>query len=111
MRHYGNPLVAVLPAGVLLAGSLSFARHDSFFVLAPFFGVTLLLLGATTQYFREHRWLRKGIDFAEDLRTDVGTAVGVLSVGLVVLAAFAPFFSIRQINQWLGRGRSQNAGL
>ena len=92
-----RPLLALIPAGVLLAATLYYAGASSFFLL-PLLGVILLLMPFVWHVARERRWEATGIDFP-DLGVDIGLRAALLSLALVAAAALAPSVSVRRIVQ------------
>jgi transglutaminase-like putative cysteine protease len=97
LRRFGRPLIALLPAGVLLAGSFSYIRQDEYIGLAGFVGIVLVLIGVSRQYIQERKWQQDRVDYAEDLRVDALVSTGAISVLLVVVAAIVPIFNLRQM--------------
>lgn len=97
-RRLAQPLTALAPAGVLLSTILAY-RPNQATSLLPMLTSTLLLLGLTGHYARENRWRATGVDFAHDIRTDLGFTIIPLTIALVALAGFAPSISIREITR------------
>ena len=83
-RRLQQPLMAVAPAGVLLAVSMSFARASAL-PLVPFVAGTLLLLAVTNYRSNQNRWQVSSVDFAEDINYDVG----IWSLAVVVAVTFS----------------------
>lgn len=97
LRRWERPLAALLPAGVVLAGSFSYVREDAFLPLASFVGIALLLIGLHRQFRQEKSWQRNQFDYAEDVRLDTLLAAGTISGILVVIAVLIPMINVRQI--------------
>jgi hypothetical protein len=55
IRRYENPILAALPAGVVLGGALAYVGGDAK-VLILLVGCVLLLLSLTSHHLRERRW-------------------------------------------------------
>jgi transglutaminase-like putative cysteine protease len=96
VRRWENPLLAMVPAGGLLATLLAYVLRYEIGLL-PVVGTTLLLLGLVNYRSRERRWQKQRVDFALDIRTDLGIAVVYISLGLMALAGSAPSFSVQKI--------------
>lgn len=97
-RRLAHPLAALVPAGILLSTILAY-RPNQATSLLPMLTSTLLLLGLTGHHTRENRWRATGVDFAYDIRTDLGFTIIPLTIALVALAGFAPSVSIREITR------------
>ena len=100
LRRLENPLLTLLPQGTLLAGSYSYTGQTEFIGLAGFVGVMFLVMGVNGQYFRERGWIKRQLDYAEDLRLDALIAVSMVAVVLTVVAATSSFFSVEQFRTW-----------
>ena len=100
LRRRNQPLLAVLPAGVLLAFSLNYSRGNSLY-LGGWLGGTLLLTAAHRHLRDLHRWHNERIDYAEDLPHDLTLAIIALTVLLTLAAMFAPMVSIRKISEFV----------
>ncbi len=99
-RRRRQPLLALAPAGVLLAGSINYERASAL-VLVPFLEAALLLMAQTNHARREESWKAKGIDFSEDVRSDLGFW-SIVAAGLIVLlAAGTPTISIHKLTSWI----------
>jgi transglutaminase-like putative cysteine protease len=57
------------------------------------------LIGLTGYNTHKQRWLADKIDFASDIWLDLSMAIVPISLVLVILAAFAPSISIREISR------------
>ena len=84
-RRWRQPLLALAPAGLLLAGSINYERANAL-VLVPFLEAALLLMAQTNHARREADWQAAGIDFSEDIRSDLGFW-SLIATGLIVLLA------------------------
>ena len=86
--------LSLLPCALILGTILIVEQRPGFWSLATLAGIMLVLAALTTFVRQEQSWEDRGIDFSEELRIDVGlTALG-LAAGLVIIAAFAPYFSL-----------------
>ena len=114
MRRLRQPLLAVLPAGALLGTTLAYTLRPVGAFL-PLVGATILLVGLAAQQSREQRWQAARCDYATDIRFEVGLAVGITALVLVVIASIIPnlaitgiarrvqeFFDVRAMNESLG---------
>ncbi len=100
IRRYENPVLAVLPAGIVLGGSLAYVRGDSK-VLILFVGCVLLLLSSTSHYIRERQWKGIPLPFSEELRFDVGGWSAFITISFMLAATILPNFSIRKVISWI----------
>ncbi len=98
-RHY-RPLLAILPAGALLSFLLSYAA-ESAGILLPLVGLTLVLMALVKQRAREFRWVLSGIDFSQDLWTDLTVAASLVAVLIMITAALAPSLSAKRLVRWV----------
>jgi transglutaminase-like putative cysteine protease len=96
IQRLAHPLAALTPAGVLLATILAY-RPAQATNLIPMLIVILLLLGFTGHFSRERRWLAKGVDFAQDIRTDLGFVIIPVALLLALAAGLMPSISIREL--------------
>lgn len=97
-----KPLLAMLPPGALLVVTLANTVGPMLNLLAVL-GATLLLIGLTEQFVREHRWQVNNIDYALDIRTDISFAVIIISVSLMALAWAAPSLSVIEVARFSRR--------
>ncbi|RME76598.1 MAG: transglutaminase domain-containing protein [Chloroflexi bacterium] len=95
-RRYRQPLLAVVPAGGLLAVVLAYALSHTGALLVVL-ASTLLLMGLTSAHHREQSWLARRVDFSRDIRLDLAFAVLAVSLGLTAVAGAAPSLSITNI--------------
>jgi transglutaminase-like putative cysteine protease len=98
VRRLESPLLAMVPAGTLLATMLAFSLSQVN-ALIPVLAATLLLIGLSGYYTRKQRWLADKIDFASDIWLDLAMAIVPISLALVIAAALAPSISIREISR------------
>lgn len=99
-----NALLAVLPALLLSAGTLSYGGRMSV-TLYLMLGATLLLL-ATIQYGRrEQEWITTDVAYPKEKGRQIGMAAFLVTVVLVVLAAFLSSISIQRIRNWISEHR------
>ncbi|NUM46133.1 MAG: transglutaminase domain-containing protein [Anaerolineales bacterium] len=109
LRRWGRPLVALFPAGVVLAGCFSYVRQESVIGLAGFVGLVLLLTGLHHQYQQEKKWQNNHMDYAEDLRLDaLGSASG-LTLLAVIVALLVPIINFRQFVDFFQTPATGNA--
>jgi transglutaminase-like putative cysteine protease len=92
------PVLAVTPAGILLAGILNFTRGNAI-ILVPFVAAILLLMSLNRYEVEEQYWKKNRIDYAEDIRLDMITVIPLLVIGLAIVAYITPSFSVRRIIQ------------
>lgn len=96
VRRKTHPLLAVAPAGALLATSLAYVRGNPT-ILLPLLAVLLLLTAFVFYHNRQRSWEASGLDFAEDIRVEQYFVVVALSGALVFMAALAPSLSIQRM--------------
>ena len=93
-RH--QALAAILPAAVMLAGTLNYVSGNALY-LAPLLGTSLALIAVTQYDVQERYWDTHNIDFAEDIRLDMSTAIILITMAFMVTSAVTPSFSVQQI--------------
>jgi transglutaminase-like putative cysteine protease len=103
-----NALVAILPAILLSAGTLSYGRRDSLAVYLML-GMALLLLATVQHDRRELGWDEAGVAYPAKKGSQVGLAAILTAVALVLLSAFASWISLHRIVDWLSFQRSSVA--
>lgn len=94
-RHH-SALAAVLPACVMLAGSLNYVAGNPLY-LVPLIGIALILIAVIGYDRQEQYWINHNIDYAEDIRLDMSIAIILLSLGFMVASIIVPSFSFQQI--------------
>ena len=113
IRRYENPILAALPAGVVLGGALAYVGGDAK-VLILLVGCVLLLLSLTSHHLRERRWEAFSLPFSEELRFDVSGWSVFITLSLMLAALMLPNLSIRNVISWIessGGQASQSEGL
>lgn len=92
-------LVALLPAGVLLASNAYFFWDGRLWL--PFFLGGLTLVGVLMQRWTlEQRWQQQGMDYSVDVRLDVLLAAIGLALLVTLPAAFMPRVVLRPTADW-----------
>jgi transglutaminase-like putative cysteine protease len=104
-RH-GAPLLAVLPAGLLLSISLDYAWAEPYWLLM-FLASTLLLIGFLRHRRRRRRWLRTGMDHPEDVGVETAVMTTLITIALVGLAALSPSISLERLVDFFEGGPAQ----
>ncbi len=96
VRRLRRPLLAVAPAGALLASAISYSRHhpESLLLLL---GAALPLLALLRYDERRTHWQEEMIGFPVDTGLDVGATVVGMTIALVAAALLAPNVSVRQV--------------
>jgi transglutaminase-like putative cysteine protease len=87
-----NPLLGMVPAGVLLAGSLNYTRASPV-TLVTLVGALLLLMAVVRYDSHEQRWTEQHIDFAEDIEMDTGILASAIVIGLMLVSLATPSLS------------------
>lgn len=108
IRRYENPILATLPAGVVLGGALSYVGGDAK-VLILFVGCLLLLMSLTSHYLRERRWQALPLPFSEELRFDVSGWSIFITLSLMLAALILPNLSIRNLISWIESSGGQGS--
>lgn len=96
VRRCDQPLLGLLPAGMLLVLSMAYGTGNFAFLLL-LVGLAWLLLALVSYTAHERRWQAAGIDFALDIRTETAFTVIWLTAALVALAQMTPVFSVQQL--------------
>lgn len=89
-----DPLLALLPAGILFSASLSYAWEESYWLLL-FLGTVLLLKAIMQHTIHKRRWENSGTDYHEGVGVEIGITAAMATIGLVALAWLSPSFSIQ----------------
>jgi transglutaminase-like putative cysteine protease len=93
LRRRSQPLLACLPAGFLLAATLNYSHLKSY-VLMPFLAGALFMMAVSSLNSHLHRWAATGVDYSEDIRTEIIFAAAALAFTIPMLASLAPSLSI-----------------
>lgn len=115
VRRLGQPLAALLPAGVVLSGVINYTGASTYSLLA-FLGGTFLLILHVLQQKRETTWEMQKIDYPQDMRFDLALPTLPLVVFILILAAVIPSISFSKLvdlsRSFSGEGsaRSELAG-
>jgi hypothetical protein len=96
LRREHAPFIALLPAGALLSGSLSYATAEYHWLLL-FLGCVLFLKASIGLMTRLLFWADAGVDYHTDLGGDALVASLIITVILVALAWFTSSFHISEI--------------
>jgi transglutaminase-like putative cysteine protease len=96
VRRHNWALRGIIPAGLLLAISLSYTRVDHY-ALPMFVGAAWLLIALTGYLGHERRWQATQTDYSTELRFDVAAMAGFLALTLMMVATVVPSFSVRSI--------------
>ncbi|MCB0164022.1 MAG: transglutaminase domain-containing protein [Anaerolineae bacterium] len=99
IRRLKRPLLAITPAGALLAATLAYYPKDvsGIYIMV---GAALLLVGFTRYWVREQSWQTGGIDYSEDIRTEAVMIIIVITVSLLAVASLTPSLSVWQVARW-----------
>lgn len=96
IRRWQRPLLAMTPAGILMATAAAFSLQ-MVEILLLVMGAMLLLIGLTRHQNREGRWQRNSIDFPADIRLELGVWIAGVTMVLVMTAWLIPSISVQQI--------------
>jgi transglutaminase-like putative cysteine protease len=94
VRRRSQPLLAVLPGGVLLSATLNYTHLKSY-VLFPFLAGFLLLMAFSSFNSHLRRWVTTGVDYFEDIRIEIIFTAAALAFTIPMLASLAPSLSIQ----------------
>ena len=95
-----DPLRAVLPPLALVAVSLVMVWNSSF-GLTLMFGAASALLVIANFDFRKRTWEQKQVRSTAGVQLNIATTAALLAVGLMLLAALVPAFSLERLNKAL----------
>jgi len=90
------PVLAITPAGILLAGILNYTRGNAI-ILVPFAAAMLLLLALNRYEVEEQYWKENRVDYAEDIRFDMILTIPLLVICLAIVASVTPSLSVKPI--------------
>lgn len=96
VRRRGQPLHALLPAGILLSATFYYSGADAVRLLL-LLAALLLLLPLVGHVERERHWGAENTGFSREIRVDIAVAVLPLALGILVISAIVPSISVRQI--------------
>jgi transglutaminase-like putative cysteine protease len=100
-----NALLAILPAIMLSAGTLSYGRRDSVTVYLML-GAALILLATVQHDRREQGWDETSVAYPEKKGRQIGSAAIITALALVLVSAFVSWISLQRVVDWLSlRGR------
>jgi len=103
-RRKEKPLIAILPAGLLLTVSLGYT-YGATTALFPLIFAVLTLSGLTFYQKRERSWKARNMDYPEEERSENILLIFGITLGFVVAAALIPRISIRwvveTIQEWV----------
>ncbi|MBI5035241.1 MAG: transglutaminase domain-containing protein [Chloroflexi bacterium] len=96
VRRHSHPFRALLPGIAVLGAILAYVGGDASY-LVWVTGALLLLMVAQSATLREQRWQTNGMDYAEDIRSDLVIAGVFISLVLTGAASMMPSISITQV--------------
>lgn len=108
-RRTYHALTSLLPAGVLITSSLSFARGSVYF-LVPIIAGLLFLLAWDQFNLLQAEWQERQTDVAEDIIPDMVMWISAVSVTVIILSLFVSVFSTQKLFQTLRDFAAQNTG-
>ncbi|MCJ7659366.1 MAG: transglutaminase-like domain-containing protein [Anaerolineales bacterium] len=96
VRRIKNPIISIIPAGLLLAAVLNYVRKDTYLILLIL--MSTLIMTAFVEYkSREMKWENKALDYPEDIRIDFTFTIVVTVFVFTSLAFITPSLSIKSI--------------
>jgi transglutaminase-like putative cysteine protease len=96
VRRLSQPLIALLPAGAVLAAILNISRSGTIMLL-PFLVAGLILIAYVSYKKRERDWEIDGLDYPESIRVDFSLSILTVIIILAIASAVAPAVSVRAI--------------
>ncbi len=99
MRRWHQPLLALLPAGSVLAALSAYTQQAVIYPLL-LVGIYLALQVLLSYFLRLEIWAREEVD-APELHIEVGVAAIGVPFLLTALAVMAPSLSIRSVVEWM----------
>jgi transglutaminase-like putative cysteine protease len=102
VRRRKQPLIALIPAGVLLGTTLAFtgSRTTSLLWLL---GTMLPMMAIVNHEIRQRQWLKTGIRFSSNLWLSIAVWPILLSMVIVVIAALTQSMSLRGLLDFTSR--------
>ena len=104
-----RPLPAVLPLGFVLAWTLSYTWASPY-PLWFLMGAALMLMAVVGHDERVTRWVADKVDFSLDLRMDLISVVGLITIGLMTLSIIAPSVTVENITEIIRKLREPRGG-
>ena len=98
ISRHGQVFLALLPTGVFLAQHAYWAPATLTYLLL-FLGVTTFLLVFARSVFDMRTWDQDGVDYAEDIRTDILLSAVGLTLTVTFLSPALPFFASGEFSQ------------
>ncbi len=108
-RRTHQAITSILPAGVLIASSLSYARGSVYF-LVPIIAGLLFLLAWDQFNLLQAEWQERQTDVAEDIIPDMVMWISAVSLTVIILSLFVSVFSPQKLFQTLRDFAAQNTG-
>ncbi len=97
-RRLDQPLVSLIPVAVLFAGSLSYTRSSSFY-LVPFIAGVFVFITWNRYQIRQVQWQDKKTDIAEAIKMDLALWVSALSMIIILISLLIAYISPQRIFQ------------
>ena len=91
-----NPIISILPAGILFASTMNYVRKDTYLMLI-FLISTLSLIAYIHYSSSQQNWELNELDYPEDIRIDYSFTVGVILFILTSIAIITPSLSLRPL--------------
>ena len=109
-RRSERPLLAIIPASLLLVGSLGYT-YGSTVALYPLIFATLSLFGLTFYHQRERSWKLRNMDYPIEERSENIFLIFGITFGFMFAAVLIPRISIRSVidtfRNWINPGVEQ----
>lgn len=108
-RRTRRALASLLPAGILLASSLSFTRGSVYFLVPMIAGLFFFL--AWDQFFLlRAEWQKRKTDVAEDIAADIVMWVSAISLTIIILSLLVSVLSPQKLLRTFREFAAQNTG-
>ncbi|MBN1668871.1 MAG: transglutaminase domain-containing protein [Anaerolineales bacterium] len=101
-RRFSKPLLAILPAGILLAAGLSYTRASTISLFPAVFAL-LTLIALSSSKSRTEFWEREQIDYPEDAGFEIVLSAVGITLSLLLVAIIVPRLTLRPIVNFVYR--------
>jgi transglutaminase-like putative cysteine protease/uncharacterized membrane protein YidH (DUF202 family) len=96
LHRHRRAFVALAPGGALLALVLDYTRKDVGLVIL-YLAILLVLMGLARNEWLHEQWQRRKVDYSDSIAIETLIMVGLITAGLVFLAAMVPSLSWRDL--------------
>ncbi|MBN1877725.1 MAG: transglutaminase domain-containing protein [Anaerolineae bacterium] len=100
VHRHRNALLALLPLSAVLTFVISYTGATAFSIV-PLLGCGLIMFGMLRHRIRETDWLNRGIEYSEDLWSNLLLSVSLLTLVVMLVAVAVPEFTPKDIADWI----------